>query len=125
MSEYINKLDKNAHFKGFKENYGNEKENEKTKKDDTAKIKDKKTKKSKKPSPEGDIDLPEEIPIPDKEQKKEDPADQLKEKKEKYPHWENIGRYRFGEICRLEHKNKCKNIMENGECNNIETCEIL
>ena len=39
MSEYINKLDKNAHFKGFKENYGNEKENEKTKKDDTAKNK--------------------------------------------------------------------------------------
>ena len=28
MSEYINKLDKNAHFKGFKENYENEKEKE-------------------------------------------------------------------------------------------------
>ena len=40
MLEYINKFDKNAHFKGFKENYENEKEkkneNEKTKKDDTA-----------------------------------------------------------------------------------------
>ena len=45
-------FDKNAQFKGFKENYKNEKEkeneNEKTKKDDTAKIKDKKTKKSEK-----------------------------------------------------------------------------
>merc|ERR1711972_708607 len=64
MIEYINKFDKNAHFKGFKENYENEKkkENEKTKKDDTAKIKDKKTKKSEKTMPEVDIDIPEEIP---------------------------------------------------------------
>jgi len=53
--EYLNKLDKNAHFKGFKgakENNEKEKvkenENEKTKKEDTAKIKDKKTKESEK-----------------------------------------------------------------------------
>ena len=55
MTEYISKLDKNAHFKGFKENYENEKEkeNEKTKKDDTAKIKDRKKKESEKSTPEG------------------------------------------------------------------------
>merc|ERR1712121_214337 len=41
MIEYISKFDKNAHFKGFKENEKN-KENKITKKDDTTKIKDKK-----------------------------------------------------------------------------------
>ena len=106
-------MDKNAHFKGFKgvkENYENEKvkenENEKTKKEDTAKIKDRKTKESEKISP-GDIDIPDEIPIQiiSKEQKKEDPVNQSKEKKENCTHWENKGRCRFGEICRLEHKN--------------------
>merc|ERR1712121_167748 len=49
MSEYINKLDKNAHFKGFKENDENEKDKEKAKKVDTAKKKKKKKKKKGKP----------------------------------------------------------------------------
>merc|ERR1711888_491453 len=75
--EYLNKLDKNAHFKGFKgakENNEKEKvkDNENEKKEDTAKIKDKKTKESEKTSP-GDIDIPDEIPkqIINKDQKKE------------------------------------------------------
>jgi len=128
--EYLNKLDKNAHFKGFKgakENNEKEKvkenENEKTKKEDTAKIKDKKTKESEKTST-GDIDIPDEIPkqIINKDQKKEDPVNPLKEKKENCTYWENKGRCRFGEICRLEHRNKCKNIMEIGECKNRDTC---
>merc|ERR1712121_198931 len=99
---------------------GNEKNKETkiTKKDDTTKIKAKKT------TPEGDNDESEEIPkqIPNKEQKKEI-ADQSKEKKEKCPYWENNDKCKFGEICRLEHENKCKNIMEYGECNNRRTCE--
>merc|ERR1712121_126845 len=101
------------------------KENKITKKDDTTKIKDKKTEESEKTTPEGDNDKLEEIPkqIPNKEQKKEELADQSKEKKEKCPYWENNGRCKFGEICRLEHKNICKNIMEYGECNKI-TCEM-
>merc|ERR1711888_65383 len=73
--EYLNKLDKNAHFKGFKgakENNEKEKvkDNENEKKEDTAKIKDKKTKESEKTSP-GDIDIPDEIPkqIINKDQK--------------------------------------------------------
>merc|ERR1712002_93170 len=87
--EYLNKLDKNAHFKGFKgvkENYENEKvdenENEKTKKEDTAKIKDRKTKEPEKLSP-GDIGIPDEIPIQiiNNEQKKVDPVNQSKEKR--------------------------------------------
>merc|ERR1712215_71104 len=76
--EYLNKLDKNAHFKGFKGAKENKEkvkdnENEKTKKEDTAKIKDKKTKESKKTST-GDNDIPDEIPkqIINKDQKKED-----------------------------------------------------
>merc|ERR1712121_423348 len=95
-------------------------ENEKTKKEDTAKIKDKKSKESEKTST-GDNDIPDEIPkqIINKDQKKEDPVNPLKEKKEKCTYWENKGRCRFREICRLEHRNKCKNIMENGNCNNI------
>ena len=48
MKEYISKLDKNAHFKGFKENDENDKEKGKAKKEETAKIKDKKQKKPKK-----------------------------------------------------------------------------
>jgi len=123
MTEYISKFDKNAHFKGFKENEKN-KETKITKKDDTTKIKDKKTEESEKTTPEGDNDESEEIPkqIPNKEQKKEI-ADQSKEKKEKCPYWENNDKCKFGEICRLEHENKCKNIMENGECNNRRTCD--
>ena len=99
-------MDKNAHFKGFKgakENNEKEKvkenENEKTKKEDTAKIKDKKTKESEKTSP-GDIDIPDRIPkqIINKDQKKEDPVNPLKEKKENCTCWENKGRCRFGEM---------------------------
>merc|ERR1712121_600012 len=47
MTEYISKFDKNAHFKGFKENEKN-KETKITKKDNTTKIKDKKQKNPKK-----------------------------------------------------------------------------
>merc|ERR1712033_151241 len=114
MIEYISKFDKNAQFKGFKENEKN-KETKIIKKVDTTKIKDKKTEESEKTTPEGDNDESEEIPkqIPNKEK-----ADQSKEKKEKCPYWENNDKCKFGEICRLKHENKCKNIMEYEEKGN-------
>ena len=83
MTEYIGKLDKNTHFKGCKGNDENDKEQEKAKKVETVKkkIKDKKNKETEKLSSEEVIVLPQEISIPNKEQKKEEPADQPKEKK--------------------------------------------
>merc|ERR1712121_576257 len=123
MTEYISKFDKNTHFKGFKENEKN-KETKITKKDDTTKIKDKKTEESKKTTPEGDNDKSEEIPkqIPNKEQKKEELADQTKEKKKNAHIGKIMGNVNLARYADWNMKISVK-IMENGECNNRRTCD--
>ena len=124
--QYLHKIDRNALFIGFEEqvkdkqpekNNSPSEENNKSKNNSKAKQPEDQKEKDKDTQKQKDQEHEKKPAKPDTEQKN-------KKNEEKVCwYWTNKN-CRYGERCRDEHPNKCKNILEHGECDN-KRCEKI